>query len=314
MKILRLLMLAFLFAGMCIEAYSAQFDMQVNSDKGILTVRDGTALVLCYRFGDQLPPGIVPEQVRSCYIHPLFSLEGEVLTADFPKDHLHHHGIFWTWPVVKTRGRDTQTWHPHTPSLRQHFVRWLEREVKEDGIILRLENAWKLDEKEVVAREFVTVQIHPADDSGRAVDVEIQLRAVGGPLTLQGTPEGNKGYGGFCLRGAEMFTGARLSTDKGVLEKDSTNVPFRWADLSASDVGVAIIVSPLHPDYPPTWLIRNSYAGVLNVSWPGLDSRTLAADETVTLGYRLYIHHGLASEGSVEDAFQDYLSVIKTKK
>jgi len=37
---------------------------------------------------------------RSCYIHPVWGLHGEVLTDDFPKDHYHHHGVFWTWPYI----------------------------------------------------------------------------------------------------------------------------------------------------------------------------------------------------------------------
>ena len=35
---------------------------------------------------------------RRChYIHPLYGLDGEVLTEDFPADHPHHRGIFWGW-------------------------------------------------------------------------------------------------------------------------------------------------------------------------------------------------------------------------
>ena len=34
---------------------------------------------------------------RADYIHPLYGIDGFELTEDFPKDHLHHHGIFWAW-------------------------------------------------------------------------------------------------------------------------------------------------------------------------------------------------------------------------
>jgi AcrR family transcriptional regulator len=40
----------------------------------------------------------VPEKFRrSCYIHPLYGLDGEVMTEDFPVDHRHHRGVFWAW-------------------------------------------------------------------------------------------------------------------------------------------------------------------------------------------------------------------------
>ncbi|MDH4197748.1 MAG: PmoA family protein, partial [Candidatus Aminicenantes bacterium] len=113
-------------------AATVQFTFVEDAKGGTVMVLDGQAPVLMYRFGDQLPAGADPKYMRSCYIHPLFGPDGRVLTDDFPADHLHHHGVFWTWPVVRTRGRDTQTWHPATPSLRQHFVRWLKQEVSGD--------------------------------------------------------------------------------------------------------------------------------------------------------------------------------------
>jgi hypothetical protein len=292
---------------------SPQMKLIEDSEKGMLTIRDSQSDILTYCFGDQLQEGLDLKHTRSCYIHPLFSLDGQVLTDDFPKDHLHHHGVFWTWPVVKTRGQDTQTWHPVTPSLRQHFVRWLEHKVENGVATLKVENVWKLDGKEVVAKETVGLRVHPMEDVGRAIDLEIKIQAISGPLELHGAPDQNKGYGGLCLRGAPMFKGSALTTDQGLLKKDSTNVPFRWADLSTEQFGVSIFVSPGHPGYPTTWLIRNSYAGVLNASWPGLKTAILQPKKPVTLSYRLYIHFGDATAGRVRQAYEAYLSALQQK-
>jgi hypothetical protein len=298
-----------LLVGMIWASVSAQMVLVEDVEKGTLTVMDGQTEVLTYRFGDQLKEGVDPKQTRSCYIHPLYSLDGKVLTEDFPQDHFHHHGLFWTWPVVKTRGEETQTWHP--ANLRQYFVRWLKREVDDNTATLRVENAWRLDGKEVVAKEIVTLHVHPDVDGGRAIDLELKIEAVKGPLTLQGTPDQNKGYGGFSLRGAPMFKGAAMTTDQGPLEKDSTNVTFRWADISTLELGMAIFVSPDHPGFPTTWLIRNSYAGFLNASWPGLKPAAIHPGKPVTLCYRLYIHHGNVSAGHVRRAYERYISEYK---
>lgn len=304
------LIIPFLFLiAMIMSGFASQMALVEDAEKGTLTVIDRKVNVLTYRFGDQLKEGVDPKQTRSCYIHPLYSLEGKAITEDFPQDHLHHHGVSWTWPIVKTREQDTQTWHP--ANLRQHFVRWLEREAKGDGAILSVENAWKLDGQEVVAKEIVTLHIHPVVEDGRAIDVEIRVEAVGGPLTLQGTSDQNKGYGGFSLRGAPMLTGGAMTTDQGPLEKDSTNVPFRWADISNRELGVAIFVSPDHIGFPTTWLIRNSYAGFINASWPGLKPATVQPKKMVTLRYRLYVHRGDATSGHVRRAYERYLSAQK---
>ena len=288
---------------------SHQITFIEDETKGTLTLRDGQVEILTYRFSDQLKQGVDPKYTRSCYIHPLYSLDGTVLTDDFPKDHLHHHGVFWTWPVVKARGQDTQTWHPDTPSLRQYFVRCLKREVKNGAATLSIENVWKLDGNEVVAKETVTLHVFPADDAGRVIDLELVFQAVGGPLELQGSPDQNKGYGGLCIRGAPMFNGAELTTDQGLLKNDSTNMPFRWADMSAEELGITIFVSPDHPGFPTTWLIRNSYAGILNVSWPGLKPAVLQPGKPAILGYRLYVHRGDAIAGRVQQAYEKYLSL-----
>jgi Family of unknown function (DUF6807) len=294
---------AILMASLLTAVAFAQMSYVEDTEKGTLTVRDGQTSVLTYCYGDQLKAGVDPKFTQSSYIHPLFSLDGQPLTDDSPADHLHHHGLFWTWPVVNVRGLSTATWEPKLPRLRQFFVRWLKREAAENSFRLGVENAWKLDGKETVAKEDVALQILSADNRGRLIDLELTIEAVGGPLELQGTPDQNKGYGGLCFRGAPMFTGAALLTDKGPLKEDVIQTPFRWADISTPELGVSIFVSPRHPGFPAKWMIRNSYAGLINVSWPGLAPVILKPGEPVTLRYRIYIHRGDAAAAGVDKAY-----------
>lgn len=298
--------LAILMTSFLVTAGSAQFTFIEDAAKGTLTVRDGKTEVLTYRYGDQLKPGVDPRYTQSCYIHPLFSLDGQELTDDSPIDHLHHHGLFWTWPVVRTRGLSTSTWEPKLPRLRQRFVRWLNRETAKGSFLLSVENAWRLDGKETVAKEFVTLRVHPADNLGRTIDLELKIEALGGVLELQGTHDQNKGYGGLCFRGAPMFTGAIMTTDEGPLKEDAVHTPFRWADLSTRELGVAIFVSPDHPGFPTRWMIRNSYAGLINVSWPGLTPVVLKPGEPLILRYRIYVHRGDAAAAEVIAAYFAY--------
>ncbi len=305
--------LSIILIGFLGTAALAQIAFVEDPTKGTLTIRDGETEVLTYRYGDQLKSGIDPRYTQSCYIHPLFSLDGQALTDDSPADHLHHHGLFWTWPVVRTRGLSTSTWEPKLPRLRQHFVRWLNREAAKGSFLLSVENAWRLEGKEIVAKEFVTLRIHPADKLGRAIDLELTIEAVGGILELQGTHDQNKGYGGLCFRGAPMFTGATLTTNEGPLKEDAVHTPFQWADLSTRELGIAVFVSPDHPDLPTKWMIRNSYAGLINVSWPGLASVVLKPGEPIILRYRIYVHRGDAVAGDVSAAYRQYLGKHPSK-
>ena len=274
---------------------------------GALTVVDGGKPVLTYRHGDRLPAGVDPKYARSSYIHPLYSLDGAPLTEDFPADHPHHHGLFWAWPSVVVRGVATQSWHPAEPALRQRFVRWAGQEVGPSGVRLVTENAWTLGGRETVVEETVALTVHPASALGRAIDVEITLRPLDGPVELRGAAESDKGYGGLCLRGAALLEGAAMTTDEGPLEGDSAGRPFRWADLSAgAGGGIAVFVPPGHPGFPLTWLVRNSYAGILNPCWPGLQGATVAPGAPAVLRYRVYVHRGDAASGRVARAYEAY--------
>ena len=130
---------------------------------------------------------------------------------------------------------------------------------------------------------------------------------MGGPLELQGAQDGGKGYGGLSFRGAPMFTGTAVTSDKGSLEKDINNEEFLWTDISTEQLGLAIFVAPDHPDFPTVWITRNSYAGFLNPSWPGLKAVVLKPEKPVFLRYRIYIHSGDATSGKVSAAYQKYI-------
>jgi hypothetical protein len=279
------------------------FRLDDDPKTGRLTLHDGERAVLTYCYGDQIQEGVDPKYTRSCYIHPLYDLDGKSLTDDFPADHRHHRGVFWTWPHIKVRETAAQTWHPCTPPLRQYFVKWLKQEVGDKAATLSVQNEWKLAD-ERVGLETVSLVAHPADEAGRAIDATLTFEAIGGPVELLGADR--KGYGGLCIRLDPSLKGGVMTGDGGILPKDKINEPYRWADVSAGGRGIAAFVSRDHPDYPPTWVIRNSYGGILNVSWPGLQPATLKPGEPVTLRYRLYVHRGDAGSGRVFEAFKDY--------
>ena len=72
-------------------------ELSFNREAGGIRIREGEKDVLFYRTGPNSADG---SYERSNYIHPLYGLDGEVLTEDFPEDHLHHRGVFWAWHQV----------------------------------------------------------------------------------------------------------------------------------------------------------------------------------------------------------------------
>src|SRR5688572_15782855 len=53
---------------------------------------EGDRPVLVYNHGLIHPQEGIAGRPRAAYIHPLYGLDGELLTDDFPKDHTYHRG------------------------------------------------------------------------------------------------------------------------------------------------------------------------------------------------------------------------------
>lgn len=299
--------LALLLSAAPFLEVSDGFRLVEDKGKGLMWVYDGQSPVLAYNFGDQIAAGIAADRTRSSYIHPIYGLDGEVFTADFPKDHPHHRGLSWMWPRMKVGDREVELWHIR--GIRSYFDKWIERSADRKGAVLTAANVWKLDDGRKVADETVRLRIHPASEIGRAIDVELRFTALSEPIMLQG--QVGKGYGGLNLRFAPREDTV-LTTDAGPHSNDSDKLHFKWADLSSRIAGrprisgIAVLVHPEHPDFPPPWTLR--YYGDLNAAWPGVEPVTLKPGKAVRLKYRLWIHRGDANDGRVDQAWNLYRS------
>jgi hypothetical protein len=293
------------WAGEAAPAAAFQF---VEQEGGRLHLAEADKPVLAYCWGDQLKEGAPANFKRSCYVHPVFGLDGEELTDDFPKDHYHHRGVSWMWPRMKVAGRgaerDIDLWA--VKGIRQHFVKWLERRADAAAATVAVENSWVIDGPPV-AKETVRLTAHKAGAAGRAIDVELRFEALSGPIEIRG--EITKGYGGLCFRFAPREDTV-ITTPAGKQDKDSDHLKFPWADLSARFAGrtemsgAAVFIHPANPAAPNEWTLR--HYGFLGPCWPGMETVTLEPGKPVTLRYRLWIHRGDAAAGRVAAAYDAY--------
>jgi beta-glucanase (GH16 family) len=266
--------------------------------------------VLVYNHRVMRKEGVPADRARSTYVHPLYGLDGEVLTDDFPKDHYHHRGLFWAWPHVGIGGKEYDLWM--LKGVEQRFEKWVAREANGAGATLKMENGWFVKDKKVM-REEVGIRIHPATAEGRHIDLELAWTPTDEPVTLRGAED--KSYGGLTLRFAPR-TDTVITTPFGQETNDLTVTRLPWADLSARFAGrshpsgAAILVAPDHPDFPPEWLTR--HYGVLCLGWPGVIAQTIQPGQTVTCKYRVWIHRGAATEGQAAAAFGEYAGKTDT--
>ncbi|MDR0328245.1 MAG: PmoA family protein [Planctomycetaceae bacterium] len=236
--------------------FSAEpFRLVENNKKKQLTFLEGTQPILTYQYDAVEHEHVLPNDLRrtaGCYVHPLYGLNGEILTDNAPADHYHHHGVFWTWPHVGLHEPDGSVteydlWTSDT-ALKQHFVCWVRKDVAEQTATMEVENGWYVGdpaEGKKIMTERVWIIAHRVlqvgDVTSRAVDFEFRWQPLDKPITLRGS-EG-KSYGGFSVRfkpfvlagknEAERSETNRITAPSGIAENDLPETPLAWADYTS---------------------------------------------------------------------------------
>lgn len=190
------------------------------------TITEDRLPVLTYRFGEvPLPAGVEAHHFkkgdtpyngayftdgsryggeRSDYIYPLYGFSGEPLTADYPKDHLHHRSLWWSWCEVRQHGKIGDIWA--VCKIRAYPVKIAKRDAGADFAVLQAVNVWRYDDDPAeVVRETVTIRVHRTERvkgaRSRAVDVDVRLEALVDGMAITGRQTVDYGgYGGMSVR------------------------------------------------------------------------------------------------------------------
>jgi hypothetical protein len=254
---------------------------------GGLELSENGKPVYVYNYAMRLANGAPESKLRSSYLHPVFAPNGVTLTDDFPKDHWHHRGIFWAWPIVRYDGKQYDQWMALNPQTR--FVRCIDTETEAKSATLAVENGWFLGETKIV-KETIRIVTHPTQAGSRQMDFAITLEAVDQPVEISGAPENQKGYGGFSVRFAKREQTV-ITTDKGREEKDTDMVPHPWAQLAAvydgKPAALRIDIDAANPGAPNGWCLRNY--GFLGVNFPGRQAFQLTRGWPLSLKYRVTV-------------------------
>jgi len=286
-----------------------------TGDEGVLFQENGEDVL----FYQSAPKSIDGEYTRADYVHPLYSLDGAVLTEDFPEDHYHQRGIFWTWHQVLIGDQ-----HIGDPWLCQDFA-WnvhdmSTQNVKDGAGQLIAQVDWtspqwvdENGERKIIARETCRITVYPRQENYRAIDFDIALLAVEENVKIGGSDD-VKGYGGFSAR-IRLPEDISFTGPDGKVKPENTAVKAGpWIDMCASfsesgeKSGFAILQHPSNPDFPQQWILRST-GSMQNPVYPGREPVALSTENTTELHYRIILHKGTTERVSIKTLFQDYKSV-----
>jgi len=239
---------------------------------------------------------------RADYIHPLCGLDGFELTEDFPKDHLHHRGIFWTWHQVIIGDK-----HIGDAWECRDFV-WDVKEVTAssalgDALTLKTKTYWQsplwLDKDEnqkPFVEENTNITVYPRAENYRVIDFEISLVALEPDLKIGGSDD-EKGYSGFSVR-MKMPDDIVFLSEHGEVQPTINQLRAGpWMDVSGSlaadgsKAGIVMICHPDNPVYPDPWIIRKN-GSMQNPAFPGRQPVAVSNTTPMVLRYRLVIYKG----------------------
>ena len=268
-----------------------------ESSEGIL-IKEKADKVLFYQ---RVPKSLDGKFERSNYIHPLYGIDGNVLTEDFPEDHLHHRGIFWVWHQNYVGNKSVgDAWAIENFSWEVIHAR---ATTSDNGVLLKTTVHWKsplwLDtdgKQKAFATEKARIEAFSKEENYRVIDYTIEITALEDSLSIGGS-EDEKGYSGFSWR-IKLPDDVNFEGNNGKVEPTKLAIDAgSWMNLSGSlsqeglKEGVIVVSHDSNPYHPQPWILRNKRS-MQNAAFPGREKYFIPKNKPLILKYRMIVYMG----------------------
>jgi Methane oxygenase PmoA len=264
------------------------------------------------------------------YLSPLRTAQGTIVTRRFPmdpnvpgEDHDEPHQRAMYFAHGDINGYDFwgegayPRWSNHSPGT---FGRTVFRELEEmrggsQSGVLRAEFDLLSAAGQPIAAERQSYTFS-GDEQSRIIDCEFIISADHGPVKIGDTKEGT-----FAIRVVKaldsppgrMMNSAGATSEKAVWGKRADWVDYD-GNVAGENLGIAIFDSPRNLRHPTYWHAR--HYGLLAANPFGVREFThdrhlnggyiIPAGGSLTLRYRVLIHHGDFQQAHVADAYRQY--------
>ena len=261
----------------------------------------------------ELPEGVEEKFAHEAYIHPAWTPAGRVVTDDYPPDHKHQRGIWFSWTKTEFEGRHPDFWNLGDQTAT---IRFTEMGPTADGPVFAsfAPHHEHLDTKapggpKVILKEQWAVRVWNAGgpDAGYFLwDLTSRQQCVAdSPLRL---PKYH--YGGLGYRGNRAWlTEVAMKTSEGKGRKDGNESTARWLDLAGpldgGQAGCLILIHPSNFRYPQPLRLNPKQPQICVAPSQGGDWEIKPGEEYVS-HYRFVIHDGPMDDATAERLWRDF--------
>jgi hypothetical protein len=264
------------------------------------------------------------------YLSPLRSARGIIVTRGFPmdpnipgEDHDEPHQRAMYFAHGDINGFDYwgeaafPRWsgHPRTTFGRTVFLKLDEMSGGARSGTLRAQFELLTPNGQAIAEETQAFTFRGESDS-RIIDCEFTIRARRGPVKMGDTKEGT--FAIRLVKALESPAGHMKNSNDATDEITIWGKRADWVDYSGTvegeDLGIAVFDNPQNLRHPTYWHAR--HYGLLAANPFGVSefthdrhqdgSYTIPAGESLTLIYRVFVHHGDYRRAQVAEAYSRY--------
>lgn len=288
-------LLLILFSGLSRISYTQGLKF-IDSKEGVLLM-EGVDSIFFYQSETKSIRGEYP---RANYIHPFYGLHGEILTEDFPDDHLHQRGIYWAWHQLWVN--DYRVGDPWSCTGITWDVERIEKKISECKAILDIRLFWigdiPVDGENIptkLVEENTRIAYYSSGDNSKRLEIDIKLTALVENLKIGGS-EDNKGYSGFSAR-IVLPEDIIFISKKGNVEPEETAVEAgNWVDMQGTfdrnggnKSGITIMFDPKYLNPFHGWILRRE-GSMQNPAFPGREPILLEKDNPFRMRYKILVH------------------------
>ena len=295
--------------------------IEYNEAEGLITFSKKGQPIFSYRKEGQLPDADIDSvYLRGGYIHPVYTPSKKIITDDYAKNHLHHHGIWTAWTKTIFEGRTPDFWNMGDKTGKVAFV---SVDSFFQGSVLAGFSAkhryvdLSAPEPKTAINETWNVQVYNVGGGDEQnyflFDINITQTCASSSSLILPTYR----YGGLGFRGREEWNGEENTiflTSEGKDRSNGHATTARWCHIGGLAEGkLAGITIMSHPDnfrapqpmriHPtePFFNFAPSQAGDWSIN-PG---------ETYRAKYRFVVYDGEPDTTLIENLWTDYAQPLK---